>query len=103
MRQLGRLVKVQIGKAGHRGGRYPGSLLQGRSLGGATPDPISVDRAGGTVTINLLNGSEEVSRTVDEVRYDSVIQAMNDIIDRNTGVLPAAFTYQMSEVQSPPG
>jgi thiol-activated cytolysin len=79
---------------------YPGSLLQGNSLGGATPNPISVDRAGGTVTINLLNGSTAVSRTVDEVRYDTVIQAMNDIIADNNGVLPAQFTYQSAEVQS---
>ena len=79
---------------------FPGNLLQGSSLGGLLPTPIAVERASGTISINLLNGSDEVSATVDHVRYSEVIQAMNDIIARNTGVLPAAFTYQMSQVQS---
>jgi hypothetical protein len=79
---------------------FPGSLLQGRSLGGAAPDPIILDRAPGTITINLINGSEIVSADVDEVRYSTVIQAMNDIIAENSGVLPAAFTYTSAEVQS---
>lgn len=79
---------------------FPGNLLQGRSLGGSTPDPIVLDRAPGTITINLVNGSQAVSADVDEVRYSSVIQAMNDIIAENTGTLPAAFTYRSSEVQS---
>jgi thiol-activated cytolysin len=79
---------------------FPGNLLQGNSLGGATPNPIVVERAGGTITINLINGSEEVSQEVGQVRYSTVIQAMNDIIADNTGVVPAAFTYQSSQVQS---
>jgi len=79
---------------------FPGNLLQGNSLGGATPNPIAVERSGGTITINLLNGSEAVSRTVDQVRYSTVVQAMNDIIADNTGVLPAAFTYHSAQVQS---
>ena len=41
-----------------------------------------------------------MSSDVDEVRYSSVIQAMNDIIAENTGTLPAAFTYKSAEVQS---
>ena len=79
---------------------YPGSLLQGQSLGRATPDPIILDRSPGTITINLVNGSQEVSADVDEVRYSQVIQAMNDIIAENNGTLPAAFTYRSSQVQS---
>lgn len=79
---------------------FPGNLLQGESLGGALPDPIVVERAGGTITINLVNGSAVVSQDMEQVRYSSVIQAMNDIIADNNGVLAAAFTYQSSEVQS---
>jgi len=79
---------------------YPGSLLQGQSLGRATPDPIILDRSPGTITINLVNGSQAVSADVDEVRYSTVIQAMNDIIAENNGTLPAAFTYRSAEVQS---
>ena len=79
---------------------FPGNLLQGNSLGGATPNPVVVERANGTITINLVNGSQAVSQDVDQVRYSTVIQAMNDIIADNNGVLPAAFTYQSSHVQS---
>ncbi|MEZ4387266.1 MAG: thiol-activated cytolysin family protein [Candidatus Krumholzibacteriia bacterium] len=79
---------------------FPGNLLQGGSLGGNSPTPIVLDRAGGVITINLVNGSEVVSQQVDEVLYSSVIQAMNDIIADNSGTLPAAFTYKSAEVQS---
>ena len=79
---------------------FPGNLLQGRSLGGDAPDPVVLDRAPGTVTINLINGSQNVSAHVDTVRYSNVIQAMNDIIAANSGTLPAAFTYRFAEVQS---
>lgn len=79
---------------------FPGNLLQGGSLGGDAPDPVVLDRAPGTVTINLINGSQNVSAAVDTVKYSNVIQAMNDIIAANSGTLPAAFTYRSSEVQS---
>ena len=36
---------------------YPGSLLQGKSLNKATPDVIAVERAGGTISIDILDGS----------------------------------------------
>ncbi len=79
---------------------YPGSLLRGATLGGATPEPIVVDRAGGSITIDLVNGSKSVSVDVDELTHGNVIQAMNDIIAENSGEVPAAFTYNFSEVQS---
>ncbi|MBZ0266752.1 thiol-activated cytolysin family protein, partial [bacterium] len=79
---------------------YPGSMLQGGSLGGASPDPIVVERAPGTISINLLNGSGLTFRDIPEVKYSAVIQAMNDILADNSGVVPAAFSYNFSEVQS---
>jgi hypothetical protein len=79
---------------------YPGNMLQGQSLGGATPDPIVVKRAPGTISINLLNGSTLNFANVDEVKYSSVIQAMNEILAQNSGVVPAGFNYSFSEVQS---
>ncbi|MFN2396298.1 MAG: hypothetical protein ABR597_11485, partial [Bacteroidales bacterium] len=36
---------------------YPGSLLQGNSLRKATPDVIAVERAGGTISYDLVNGN----------------------------------------------
>jgi Thiol-activated cytolysin/Laminin B (Domain IV) len=79
---------------------YPGSMLQGASLGGASPDPIVVERAPGTISINLLNGSQATFVDIPEVKYSKVIQAMNDILAENSGVVPAAFSYNFSEVQS---
>jgi hypothetical protein len=79
---------------------YPGSMLQGATLVNATPEPVVVRRAGGTVVINLLNASEGVSQQVTEVRQSTVVQAINDILRVNSQVVPARFTYTSSEVQS---
>ncbi len=79
---------------------YPGSLLQGKSLENDPPDPIVVKRAGGTVYISIVNGSQNVAVDVDEVRGSKIFQAMNDIIDTNIGVIPANFSYNMQEVSS---
>ncbi len=79
---------------------YPGSLLQGKSLENDPPDPIVVKRAGGTVYISIVNGSQNVAVDVDEVRGSKIFQAMNDIIDTNIGVIPANFSYTMQEVSS---
>jgi hypothetical protein len=79
---------------------YPGSLIQGASLKNATPDPIAVSRAGGTVSIDIVNGSKGVYVTVPEVRKSTIAQAVNDILAANTGVLPANFNFSASVVQS---
>lgn len=79
---------------------YPGSLVQGSSLAGATPEPIVVERAAGTISIDIVNGSQGVSQPVDQVKRSTISQATNDIIEANSGVVPAAFTFNFSEVQS---
>ena len=79
---------------------YPGSMLQGATLVDATPEPVVVARAGGTVVINLVNGSSGVYQHVDEVKQSTVIQAINDILAQNTQIGAARFTYSSSEVQS---
>jgi hypothetical protein len=79
---------------------YPGSLVQGGSIANATPDPVVVERAGGTISIDLLNGSNGVFVEVDEMSMGKIRQAMNDIIDQNTGIGAARFSYDFYEVQS---
>lgn len=79
---------------------YPGSLLQGSSLSQATPEPVAVDRAGGTVTIDLVNGSSNVSVPVEEVTYGSIQTAMNEILASNNGQGAARFVLETTEVQS---
>lgn len=79
---------------------YPGSLLQGASLGNDPPDPIIAKRSGGTVYISIVNGSQNVSVDVPEVKGSTIYQAMNTIIDANSGVVPANFQYRMQQVSS---
>lgn len=79
---------------------WPGNLLQGNSLIKSTPEVIDVKRAGGTFTINLINGSGSTQATVDEVTQPNVVSAINQIISDNNGVLPANFIYDQKEVRS---
>ncbi len=79
---------------------YPGSLLQGKSLKQSTPDVIAVDRAGGTVSYDLVNGNLASDFTVDEVAKSSIQNAMNQIIANSPPDLPANFVFNYSQVQS---
>lgn len=79
---------------------YPGNLLQGASLDQATPDPIPVKRAGGTIVMTLLNRSDSVSRYIPEVTLAGVTQAQNDILSSANDTIPARFTFTMEEVNS---
>ena len=79
---------------------YPGSLLQGASLKQATPDVIAVDRAGGTISYDLVNGNLNSSFPVDKVTKSSIQNAMNHIIADAPQDLPANFVFRYSQVQS---
>jgi len=72
---------------------YPGSLLQGKSLKQSTPDIIPVKRAGGTISIDVIDGNIQPSFTVDEVKKSSIANALNSIISSSTGVVPANFIF----------
>ena len=79
---------------------YPGSLLQGASLSNATPDVVAVKRGGGTVSIDIINGSGSVYVDVLEVKKSLITQALNDIIDANNELMPARFTFQHEVVKT---
>jgi len=79
---------------------FPGNLLQGNTLGNATPSAIPVDRGPGTVVITLVNGAATASRQLAEVNLGSVYDAMNEIIADNPGDLPARTTYSMERISS---
>ncbi|HYW96211.1 MAG TPA: thiol-activated cytolysin family protein, partial [Bacteroidales bacterium] len=79
---------------------YPGSLLQGNSLKKATPNVIAVDRAGGTVSYDLVNGNTASSFTVDVVSKSAIQNAMNQIISNSPQDLPANFVFTYDQVQS---
>ncbi len=79
---------------------YPGSLLQGKTLVNATPSPIVVKRAGGTVSYNLNNGNLQSSFTVEEVKKSSIQNGMNTIISGAGDVVPANFQLDIIQVES---
>jgi thiol-activated cytolysin len=79
---------------------YPGSLLQGKSLKQATPDVIAVERTGGTISYDLINGNLSSFFLVDKVSKSSIQNAMNQIIASSPPELPANFTFNYSQVQS---
>ncbi|MEM7372439.1 MAG: thiol-activated cytolysin family protein [Bacteroidota bacterium] len=79
---------------------WPGNLLQGNSITESTPNPIVIDRGPGCVTIDLVNGSTGTQKCVDKVSQGNIIEALNEIIDANNGILPAQFSYNFEEIQS---
>jgi len=79
---------------------YPGSMLQGNSLNKATPNPIVVDRAGGSLSIDILDGNLVSSFDVDEVKKSTITNGINTIISNATGTLPANFNIKVHSIQS---
>lgn len=79
---------------------YPGSMLQGRSLTQATPDVIAVERAGGVISIDVINGNNLAKVEVDEVSKSAISQAANEIIAASNEIIPANFQFSIQEIQS---
>jgi len=79
---------------------WPGALVQGETIADATPEPIDVKRAGGTISIDLINGSQGVAVAVPEMTQSNIRTAMNQIIRDNNGIGSANFNFTFSEVQS---
>jgi len=77
---------------------YPGNLLQGKTLSNATPSPIVVERAGGTISYNLTNGNLSSTFTVNRVSKSSIQNAMNNIIANSGEEVPANFQLDIQEV-----
>jgi thiol-activated cytolysin len=79
---------------------WPGSLLQGNSITKATPNPIVVTRAPGTISINVVNGSNNPAYSVTAVTQSNIAIAQNQIIQDNNGVVPANFNFSFEDVYS---
>jgi len=79
---------------------YPGNMLQGNSLNDATPRIIAVGRAGGSFSTDVIDGNLQSSFTVDAVNKDQVTNAINNIVAGSSGVVPANFSINVSNVQS---
>ncbi|WP_062054012.1 thiol-activated cytolysin family protein [Sediminicola sp. YIK13] len=79
---------------------FPGNLLQGKTLSDATPKPIVVGRAGGTISYNLNNGNLSSTFTVDEVKKSTIQNGMNNIIASAGDVVPANFQVDIVQIES---
>ncbi len=81
---------------------FPGNLIQGGSLYKATPDEILADRAGGEITISILDGADVSSVDVDKISLGSVTIAANQILSGKDAesVIPSNFQFSKSIIQS---
>ncbi|MCB0707119.1 MAG: thiol-activated cytolysin family protein [Saprospiraceae bacterium] len=79
---------------------YPGNMLQGNSLNSATPKIIAVERAAGTISTDVVDGNIQSTFQVDAISKSEVINAINNIINTSTGVVPANFSFRYENVQS---
>lgn len=79
---------------------YPGSMLQGNSLTSGNPNPIVVERAGGVISTNILDGNLQSSFEVEKVSKSSITDAMNNIISTSTGTLPSNFSLKIVDIKS---
>lgn len=102
-------VSIQAGAGGNGGFPlfspnsnviYPGSMLQGNSLNKGTPDVIAVKRAGGTISTDVVDGNIQSTFEVDEISKSAVTDAINNIINGSTGIVPANFDLSVRNIQS---
>ncbi|MEL6864316.1 MAG: thiol-activated cytolysin family protein [Bacteroidota bacterium] len=102
-------VSIQEGAGGNEGFSlfspnasviYPGNMLQGKSLNQGTPDIIAVERAGGTISTDVVDGNIQSSFDVSSVSKGEVTVAVNNIIAGSTGIVPANFSLVVKNIQS---
>jgi thiol-activated cytolysin len=79
---------------------YPGNMLQGKTLNQGTPDIIAVERAGGKISTDVVDGNIQSSFEVNSVTKSEVTDAINNIIGGSTGVVPANFNLVIKNIQS---
>lgn len=80
---------------------WPGSLVQGKSMGGGILDPIPVKRAPGTITLTLASGGGgPFYKKMEEPSLSAAIQAQNEILANYTGATPAMFSYKFESIYS---
>ncbi len=80
---------------------WPGSLVQGKSLGSGLLDPIPARRSPGTITLTIASGATgPFFKTMEAPSLSSAHQAMNEILAGYNGGTPAEFSYEFSSVYS---
>ncbi|MEO0472750.1 MAG: thiol-activated cytolysin family protein [Bacteroidota bacterium] len=77
-----------------------GNLLAGNSLQKATPDRVPLRRGPGKVSLSLFNASSSVSGSMDEYSPSSYFETVNDILQENSGIIPARFNLTIQEIKS---
>jgi len=77
-----------------------GNLLAGNSLQKATPDRVPLRRGPGKISLSLFNGSNSVSGEMEEYTSSNYFETVNDILQDNSGIVPARFSFTIEEVKS---
>ncbi len=77
-----------------------GILLQGGSLSKGTPDRVPVRRGGGQLTISTLNGSEQVTGSMEEFSVGNYFETVNKLLRENSGIVPAKFNFTIQQIQA---
>lgn len=81
---------------------YPGALLQGRYFDGGSFVPVTIPRAGGTITMSGLYGTAaNFNRTVDTISYANINSAIISLLSDNQIQGTAAnASYRVEAVNS---
>lgn len=77
-----------------------GNLLAGNSLQKATPDRIPIRRGPAKFSLSLFNASNSVSGSMEEYSTANYFETVNDILQENSGIVPARFNFTIQEVQT---
>jgi hypothetical protein len=83
---------------------WPGNLVQGKSIASGVPTTIPIsERAPANITLAIVSGGTGAAprtRRIDDFRFSTVNQAMNEILSDYTGGTPAKYAFSMQRVYS---
>lgn len=77
-----------------------GMLLKGESLTKGTPDRVAVRRGPGNLSLSTLNGSQQVSKSMEEWTPGNYFETINDLLIENSGIVPARFNFTIQQIQT---
>ncbi|NLM97459.1 MAG: hypothetical protein GX175_07620 [Halanaerobiaceae bacterium] len=81
---------------------WHGNLVQTRTLvDGGVPNPITLPRKPINITLTIVSGAEgSKSRTIEDPKYSTINNAMNEILKEYQGGTPAKFSIETIAISS---
>lgn len=79
---------------------YPGAIVQGRGFESGVFTPVTISRAGGTLTLDNVNlgGKERYSAHLDSVSGPAVRQAVQNMLRQGVSGTAAQFGLQLEQI-----